>query len=170
MCRAGVTLAVLLGLSAWAGAQGLAPGLTAADRIRLLKANRAVLADLVGSGVELAGADDPLARAAAAGKTVRVLGAAFKAAAEAGDADRAADLGDHLNTAVRDGLVPVLDRGRETIPAGSPQAKELAKLRAAAARELGDFRAAVPAAGKVAESPAVRGVCDQLDGLREKLK
>lgn len=170
MGRAGLMVAVFLGLSAWAGAQGTATGMTTADRLRLLKANRAVLAELVGGGVELAGADDPLARATAAGKTVRALGTAFKAAAEAQDAERAADLGAHLSLAVRDGLVPVLDRGRELIPAGSPQAKELAKFRADAARELGEFRGAVPAAGKVADSPTVRGICDQLDGLRERLK
>ncbi|MBX9585567.1 MAG: hypothetical protein K2X87_35110, partial [Gemmataceae bacterium] len=111
-----------------------------------------------------------LARATATGKTVRALGVAFRAAAETGDADRAADLGGHLSVAVRDGLVPVLDQARGTIPVGSPQAKELAKLRAKAAADLGEFRAAVPAAGKVADSPTVRAVRDQLDGLREKLK
>lgn len=170
MGRAGLMLVVFLGASAWAGAQGTAPGLTAADRLRLLRANRAVLNDLVGSGVELAGADDPLDRAAACGKTVRALGVAFRAAAESGDADRAADLGDHLSTAVRDGLVPALDDARRVIPDGSPRAPELKALRAKAAAEVGEYRAAVPAAGRVADSPKVKAARDQLDGLREKLK
>ncbi|MBX9623062.1 MAG: hypothetical protein K2X82_04535, partial [Gemmataceae bacterium] len=83
MGRAGYTLLVLAGLSAWAGAQQPAAGLSAADRLRLFRANRVVLAELVGNGVELAGADDPLARAAAYGRSVRALGVAFRTAAEA---------------------------------------------------------------------------------------
>lgn len=169
MCRAGFTLLVALVLSAWAGAQGPAP-LTAADQLRLLRANRILLTDLVTSGVELGAADGPVDRADKCRKTARVLSVALERAAEAGDADRVAELGDHLDRVVRDALVPVLDDARQTIPEGSPDAKRLKLVRESAVGDLDWARGAIPDGGAVGGSAKVRDLAGRLDGLRAKLK
>ena len=171
MFRPGVTFAVFLVLSAWAGAQApVAPGMTAAERLRLHRANRTLLADLVDSGVKLGNASHPVARAELCQGTARVLGIALSKAAEAQDADRVAELGEHLTLVVRDGLVPILDEGRQTIPVGSPDAVRLKAVRENAVGDLNWARSAIPATGKVGESDKVRSLCGTLDGLRDQLK
>lgn len=172
MSRAAVVILTFAGLAAWAGAQGQTPGASAADRLRLLRANRAVIGDLVAAGVKFGRQDDPINRAAAcaevAGALTHALGRA--AADPAADPDRVAELGRHLTAVVGDGLVPVLDDARRAVPEGSPRAPELARVREKAGRDLADCRRTIPAAGAVAADPAVKDVCDQLDRLREKLK
>jgi len=170
MTRAAAALLIFLGLAAWAGAQGPAPGLSAADRLRLHRANRTLLADLVSAGVALGGADRPVARAETCQESARVIGIALRKAAEAQDADRVAELGDHLDHMVRDGLVPLLDEVRQTTPAESPDGKRLKAVREGAAGDLDWVRAAIPPAGKVGDSARVKDVSAKLDGLRQQLK
>lgn len=172
MFRAGYTLAVFLALAAWAGAQGPAPAprLTAADQLRLLRANRVLLTDLVTNGVELGNADRLPDRADACRRSARFLGVALQNAAGADDPDRVAELGGHLEAVVRDGLVPILDEGKATIPPESQDAARLKVVRETAARDLNDFWLAIPEAGKVGDSGKVRDIRGRLDGLREKLK
>ncbi|HEX4608495.1 MAG TPA: hypothetical protein VH092_09840 [Urbifossiella sp.] len=164
MTRPALTLAVLAALAAWAGAQGPAP--TAADRLRLHRANRTLLTDLVGGGVRLAGADNPVARAEACQQTARAVGLAVRRAAEARDADRVAELGDHRDALVRDGLVPVLEDATRTIPAASPDAARLRAVRAGAAADLDATEAALPP-GDDAPLRALRG---RLRELHDRLK
>ncbi|HEY3787474.1 MAG TPA: hypothetical protein VGL71_01410, partial [Urbifossiella sp.] len=79
MIRAAFTLVISVALCAWAGGQ--APGhavLTAADQLRLHRANRVLLADLVDRGIELGKASHPIDRADECRKTVRVLGVALQ--------------------------------------------------------------------------------------------
>lgn len=171
MLRQTATLAAFLVLSAWAGAQAPAtPALTAAERLKLHRANRTLLADLVDSGVKLGGASHPVARAELCQGTARVLGIALRNAAEAQDPDRVGELGAHLTRVVRDGLVPILEEGRQTVPAESPDAVRLRAVRESAAGDLNGVRSAIPATGKVAASDKVRTLCGALDGLRDQLK
>ena len=165
MTRPALTAVVLASLAAWAGAQGPAPT-TAAERLRLHRANRTLLTDLVGSGVRLAGADSPVARAEACQQTARAVGIAVRRAAEANDADRVAELGDHLDALVRDGLVPVLDDATRTVPAESPDAARLRAVRAGASADLDATEAALPP-GDDATGRALRA---RLHELRERLK
>ena len=161
MVRVGLTLGVFTALAAWAGAQG--PPLTAADQIRLLRANRGLIADLVDSGVRLGAAEHPLSRAEACQATAHHLAVALERAAEGQDADRVAELGAHLELVFRDGLVPNLDRAEKIIPRESPDAEKLKEVRKRAAGDLDGVRAALPP-GKL------DGLRGKLDELREKLK
>jgi hypothetical protein len=163
MARAGLSLVVFLALAAWAGAQGPAP-LTAADQLRLLRANRLLLDDLIGRGIELGAADSPLDRAAACQATAHALAVAIQRAAEAQDTDRVAEIGEHFETVVRDGLGPTLDEARRVTPPGSPGEKKLKELRETANGDLKGVRDAIPNTGKV------KDVRDKLDGLQDKLK
>lgn len=172
MPRLTMTLAVFLALSAWAGAQAPVPPLTAADQIRLFRANRTLITDLVQSGIKLGVADHPVDRAAACQETARWLGVALRRAAETSDpdADRVAELGGHLETVVRYGLVPMLDEARQTTPPESQDAARLKLVRETAAGDLDLARSAIPTSGKVGESEKVRDLRGKLDGLRERLK
>jgi hypothetical protein len=170
MRRATFTLAIFLGLSAWAGAQGPAPVLTAAEQLRLLRANRILLTELVDRGVELGAADHPLKRAEACQRTAHALVVALGRAAEGQDADRVAELGDHLEQVMRDGLVPSLDEATGIIPAESPDAVRLKAVRDGAAFDLEAVRAATAETGAVGDSAKVKTVRDKLDDVRKKLK
>lgn len=163
MTRPTLTAVVFVVLAAWAGAQGPT---TASDKLRLHRANRTLLTDLVGGGVRLGAADHPVARAEACQQTARAVGIAVRRAAEANDADRVAELGDHLDALVRDGLVPVLDDATRVIPAESPDGARLRAVRAGAAADLGETEAALPAG----DDAAVRALRAKLADLRERLK
>ncbi len=162
MTRPALTAVVLAFLAAWAGAQGPAPS-AAAEKLRLHRANRTLLTDLVGGGVRLAGADHPVARAEACQQTARAVGIAVRRAAEANDAGRVAELGGHLDALVGDGLVPLLDDATRTIPAASPDAARLRAVRTATAADLDATEAALPPGGDA-------GLRARLAELRERLK
>ena len=167
MGRLAATAAFFLLLSAWAGAQGTVP-LPASDQIRLLRANRVLLGDLINHGVELGSTEDPLQRASACHGAAHALGVALRRAAEANDPDRIAELGDHLEEVVREGLVPILDEARRTIPPDSQDAVRLKEIRTNAAEDLESIRSAIPT-GEMSDA-RLREFNTKLDGLREQLK
>jgi hypothetical protein len=166
MIRLAYTSLAFVALAAWAGAQ--APpraSLSAAEQLRLHRANRVLLADLVDRGIDLGGASHPVDRAEACRKTARVLGVALLQAAEANDADRVAELGGHLESVVRDGLVPMIDDANRHIHPMSPDAVRLKAVREAAVIDLDGA-----AANKLGDHPRVREVVGKLGELKEKLK
>lgn len=160
MTRPALTAVVLASLAAWAGAQGPTPT-TAAEKLRLHRANRTLLTDLVGSGVRLAAADQPVSRAEACQQTARAVGLAVRHAAEANEPDRVAELGDHFNTLVSEGLLPALTEADAVVPRESPEGVRLRAVRAGAAADLDAIDAALPTDG------ALR---TKLAELRERLK
>lgn len=170
MTRWTATLLIFAALSAWAGAQGPAPGLTAADQIRLLKANRTLIGHLVDHGLDLADADTPLQKARECRKTAQSLANELQLAADAQDADRVVELTGHFFIVMRDALVPNLDEAKRTIHPDSPDAAELKKLREKAAADLDAVRAAIPTTGKVGDNAKVKDARSQLDGFTDRLK
>lgn len=167
MVRPVLTGCVLLVLAAWAGAQG--PPLTVDVQLRLLRENRTLLTDLVNQGVELSASDDLVTRTEMCERTVRTLGAAIKRAAEAQNADRVAELGDHLNVVVTEALIPNLDEATRMIDPRSPEAAKLKAVRSRTAGNLGDLRDALPTAGKVGDSDKVNDLRGKLDTLKERM-
>lgn len=165
MTRPALTAVVLASLAAWAGAQG-PPPTSAAEKLRLHRANRTLLTDLVGGGVRLASADHLVDRAEACQQTARALGIAVRRAAEASDADRIAELGAHLDSLVNDGLVPVLDDATRAIPPASPDAVRLRAVRAGATADLDATGAALPPG----DDPTVRALRARLAELRDRVK
>ncbi|HJZ55540.1 MAG TPA: hypothetical protein VKE74_11300 [Gemmataceae bacterium] len=170
MTRVGLTLAVFLALAAWAGAQGPSPALPADVRLRMLKENRLLLNDLVHQGIALSKADNPVSRAEECEKVVRTLGAAVRRAAEAENPDRVAELGEHLDVVVRDGLVPNLDEAAGMVAPESPEAKRLKEVRERAASGLDELQSALPTTGKVGENDKVKDLRGKLGGLKERVK
>ncbi len=170
MPRFALTAGLCLGLAAWAGAQPPpAPGPSAAEQLGLLKANKNLIDDLIDTGLGLADAGSPLDRAKKCRESAYILSAALRKAVDDGNPDRVAELGDHLESVVRDGLAPNLDEGVRTVPAGSRDAEELRWLRERAGEELDAIRAAIPATGRVGTADRVKAAQERLRQTREQL-
>jgi len=168
MVRWGLTGCAFLVLAAWAGAQG--PPLTVDVHLRLLRENRTLLTDLVNQGVALSAADDLVVRTEKCEDTVRTLGAAIRRAAAAQNADRVAELGDHLNVVVTDALIPNLEEARQMINPNSPEAAKLLAVRKRTADNLGDLRDSLPTTGRLGDSDKVKDLRGKLDALKEQVK
>ncbi len=138
MTRLLLTLAAGTLLTLWAGAQTSPAPVLAADRLRLLHANRSLLEDLLDRGVKLGDAAGPLDRADQCRLALGTLTDAMNRATEepAVDADRVAELTDHLTELVQSGLTPTLAVARARTEAGSPGKAQLAKIAAAATTDL----------------------------------
>ena len=138
MTRLVLTVAVATLLTLWADAQTAPAPVLAADRLRLLHANRGLLEDLLDRGVKLGDASGKLDRADECRKALGTLTDALNRATEepALDADRVAELTDHLTELVQSGLAPTLAEARARVRAGSPGAEQLAKIESAATTDL----------------------------------
>jgi hypothetical protein len=171
MVRAAYTTLFFLAIAAWAGAQ--APprsSLPAAEQLRLHRANRVLLADLIDRGIELGVTDSTVGRVEACQRTARVLGVALSRAANANDADRVVELGNHLELMVRDGLVPMFDEAKVHITRESPEYARLKAAQESATSNLDEARTAIADAAKLGDNIRVHEVAGKLGGLREKLK
>lgn len=169
MARALLLLITFAALSAWAGAQGPSPSLSAADKMKLFKSNRTLIENLVNHGIDLSGADDPLKRAEECRKTAVTLANYLeRAAKEDQNPDRVAELAGLMGEVVGEGLAPNLDEAKRTFPPQSPQARRIRELNEAVAVDLDGVRTAVPAAGKVGENVKVRAALAALAELKSK--
>jgi hypothetical protein len=168
--RVALLLVVFAALAAWAGAQGPPPPLSAADRAKLFKTNRVLLANLVNDGIDLAKAGNLVERAEGARKTARTLANYMQLAAEKDqDADRVAELAGLMADVVRDGLVPNLEEGRRTFPPESKNGKELAVVQKQLTEDLTFATTEAVPAGPVAASEKVKAALARLAELKSKL-
>lgn len=171
MARWVYMLVAFTALSAWAGAQNPAqPSLSAEDKLRLLRANRTLVDNLVNDAVKLSAASDPATRAERCRDASVSLANAIKDAAAAENAERVAELTGLFGEVVRDGLVPTLDAAQQTVTPESPSGRKLREVRAAAAVDLINLKAAIPASGKVGDNPRVKDALQQLDLIAPSLK
>jgi hypothetical protein len=152
--RIALTLFLFAGLSAWAGAQTANPR-NAADDLRLLQKNMALLEELIDQSVKVGDSTNTLERIEECRKATITLRIALRDAAESSDADRVVELSGHLTTIVSDGLAYNLDEAQRTIPPGSPDFPRLQAARKQALEELTRAQQVFPTTGKLAESPQV---------------
>ncbi len=164
-------LTAFFALAAWVGAQGPvpAPALSPADQLRLLKTNTTLIDNLVDHGVALSSADTVDKRAERCRNASKALANAIQDAADKQEAERVAVLTDLFREVVRDGLLPTLKDGKQTVPPESPAAKKLREVRDASAQDIAELKAALPKTGKVAESPRIKDAFKQLDEVAEVL-
>ncbi len=170
MLRWAYIFAVFVALTAWAGAQG--PGaapLTAADQLRLLKANGTLIDNLVDHGVELSRADTPQERAKQCRAAAKALATAIQAAATKQEAERVAELTTLFRDVLRDALLPALENGKRLVTPGSPGEEQLLRTWSYAAQDLSEVKTAIPATGKVAENARVKDAMKDIDALADKL-
>ena len=172
MVRWAYLLTAFVALAAWAGAQGPVPPapLSAEDKLRLLKANGALIESLVRDGVAMSAADTPVDRASRCRDATRSLVNAILRATEAEDAERVAELTGLFRAVVIDGLVPTLAEAQVGVTPGSPADVKLREERGKSVKDVSELRAAIPATGKVGDSPRVKDALKQLDELADALK
>jgi hypothetical protein len=166
MVRLFLTLTVATLAAAWADAQN-SP--LAADRVKMLHNNRALVEKLVGHSVALADDRDPLNRARTCHKALADLTAALNAAIAAQDADRVAELGDHFAALANDALAPCIEDGR-IYPAGSESAPQLKLLREQTLDEMKRLELSVPRDGAFGKSQQVKDTLKKWQDAREKLE
>ncbi len=170
MARWMFLLTAFVALAAWAGAQGpVAPApLSAEDKLRLLRANHALIEDLVRDGVEMSkAAGKPVDRAAHCRLASRSLVNAIQEAARSEDAERVAELTGLYRTIVRDGLVPTLEEAKRGVTPNSPAAEALRLVRDNSVKDVADLKTALPPVGN---NQRVKDALKQLDELAEALK
>lgn len=159
MARTALTLFAAFGLSMWAAAQVPPRGPSAAEQARMLAANRTLLAALLADGLAVSDAgDDALARIDACRRAAATLSKALAAACDGNspEADRVAELSDHLGEVLTQGLLPALDRARVNYREGSPDYPRFRELSAKSAADAKAAAAAIPDAGRLGDQPKVR--------------
>jgi hypothetical protein len=169
MTRTALTLFALAGLSVWASAQNPAPGLTAGEQLRLFQSNRTLLDGLIDHGLKLSDANTPLDRADECRKAADTLGLALRQAAAESDADRVAELSDHLTAVVRDGLTPSLAQARRDIHPASADFERLKRVHADTHQSLAETRQALQSDEGVGRSARVRDARAKLADAADKI-
>ncbi|QEL15925.1 hypothetical protein [Limnoglobus roseus] len=155
MRRLVFTSFVLMLLTAWVSGQPAATGPTAGEQLHMFQRNRDLLENLVEHSVELANANTPVGKVRACHESTKDLGRAIKDAADRDDADRVAELSEHLTAVIKFGLVPTVDDARTIIPVGTPDYQQLLDLTAQANGDAERFELSIPALGKIGASNKV---------------
>jgi hypothetical protein len=169
MTRYVVSTVILMALAALLGAQDPRTGPNKDQRAALLQRNYGVAERLVDGSLQLAKTSSSLERSASYDEIIRKLEEEIKQAAQAGDAERVAELTDHLSHLINKGLLPNLEKARHVISANSPDEESLFKLRDLARRmtiEIADTVAHSTVAGK----PEVQAKLNDLRAAREQVE
>lgn len=164
MQRSWFTLGIVATVALAASAQGPTAGKSAAEQLRLFRAHRPLLDQLLDQTLRLAEAGDALDRAERCHDAATALAGALSAAATAPDADpsRVAELSGLLASVIRDGLVPALEQAATDHRKGSDGYPQLIDLRGRAGVGLAKARD-FPVAGMAARSKQVQAARTELD-------
>lgn len=154
MTRFILSLSIVVLLVAWADAQQTG-GLLAADRVRLLEANRTLVEKMISHTVEISDENDALKRATTCHKAMKVLAIELNAAIRGQDANRISELGDHLADLASNGLAPCFIAGKEYAPDSDP-AREMKKLHETTVKEITQLESSVTRTGPLGQSRQVR--------------
>lgn len=168
--RTFLTLCLAVVLVTWADAQQAAAHLTAAERLQQLKSNRAILEKMVSHSVALSHANDPIGRTAACRAAMGDLSTALDGAIAAQDANRVAELGEHLSLIVSDGLIPTIADARIQVPAGSEEEARLKDLYKQATDEMTRLELSVPRTNSLGRSHQVKETLAKWNATRDRLK
>lgn len=168
MIRSASILLLVAGLSAVVGAQGPRSGLTAAQQQQLFQRNRGMIQTLVDSSVDMSTrSGDALHRAKTYRKVVVAFQTELRSAADTSDATRIAELGNHLDTLMRQGLAPSLKAAQQQIGPNGTGKKDLLDLRDRTL-ELVDFLQD-KARNQWADTPEVRDVIQKLELSKKEI-
>lgn len=163
-----LTLLSAIVLVAWADAQQAGAMLTASERLKQLQANRTLVEKLVASGLTLSTANNSVSRASACRAAMGDLTLALDGAIAEKDPNRIAELGDHLNALVSNGLIPALEESRD-VPAGSADAAKVKEIHKQASDELTRLDLSVPRTDAVGRSAQVKATLESWTATRAQL-
>jgi hypothetical protein len=169
MIRNAACLLVFAGLTLMASAQAQKVRLTALQQHELFKQNRAMIQSLVESSVEITNVSgDYLQRSKSYRKVVMKFQEELNNAAEGSDPGRVAELGEHLDSVLRQGLVPSMQKAaRQAGPNGT--SKEELQEMSNRTLELVNWLQE-KATKKWPETPEVQKVIESLEKTKKELK
>ena len=139
-------------------------GQDASRELLAMKANRAVIEVLTNRSLKAGAAADAVDRADEIRAGAAAIETALARAVAEGDADRSADLGEHLAVMLASGVKPALDLA--TAGATNPESPSYERVMALKVRAKEDAtraRAALPGTGHLAEHPRVKAARKSLD-------
>lgn len=155
-------------LAAWVSAQP-ASGPTAADSLRMLRANRDLYADLTQSALEMSNRNTSLDRADGCRRVAERLAREVREAVDDKEADRLAEVSDHLYAVVADGLAPNLADARDGISPRSPDYPRLQEVHRQAFDDLTRTANAVPTAGEFGTHKRALAAREKLNAAAARL-
>ncbi len=163
-----LVFAALAALAAWVSAQpGYTP--TAADSLKMLKANRGLYEELTKSALALADRNTSLDRADECRKVADRLAREAREAVDHKDADRLAEVSDHLHAVTADGLAPNLAEARQEIKPKSADFKRLQEVHQEAFDSLTRTVNAVPTDGELGTSKRVQVARERLSAAAARI-
>jgi len=118
-------LLLVTGLAALASADERPATQPGPERILQAQRNQRLVDTLVTGGLDLARAEDRLARAKCCNELARSLAQEINQAADDHDGDRAIELGRHLQALLKNGVAANLVKERTVVPQGSARESEL---------------------------------------------
>jgi hypothetical protein len=168
VARTALTLALFTGLSLWASAQQRATEFH--QQLKQLDANRLLPEQLIDCGLDLSSVEkggNSLVRAEECRVAATKLAAALKTAPP-NDAERVAELSDHIAAVVRDGLIPNLTDAHNG--GGSLEQREkLANISRDARTDLSNLDKSLPSGETFDRSASLTGARQKLAEARQKL-
>lgn len=164
-----LSLFAVAAVSLLASAQPGNSGLTAHEKLQLLQANRDLLEDLLDQGVRVADANTPLDRAGECQRSTDRLAREFREALARSDADRADEIGDHVEKIVVDGFLPNFETARRDSKPGSPDYERVQAMHRDAAASIDKLTASLPSDGPLAKSKRLQQVREKLADTSNKL-
>lgn len=168
MTRTALTLTLFVGLSLWVSGQNGVPAFY--RQLDQLKANQPLLDQLINCGLNLSSADkggNSLDRAEECRVAATKLAAALTTAPP-NDAERVAELSDHIAAIVREGLIPNLTDAHNSV--GSQEQREkLATISKDARANLSDFDKSLPSGEVYDRSASLTAARKKLTEARQML-
>jgi hypothetical protein len=153
--------AALAALAAWVSAQP-GSGPTAGDHLHMLRANRGLYEDLTASALAMADKNTSLDRADECRKVADRLAREVRQAVDKNDADRLAEVSEHLLSVTTDGLAPNLSDARRDISPKSPDYPRLREVHEQAFDTLTRTANAVPTDGELGGSKRAQTAREKL--------
>jgi hypothetical protein len=164
VARTVLILLLAAGLSTWASAQA-DHKLLAPDQARLLASNHDLLKALLIDALAVSDAgDSTLDRIDASRRAAKTLSRALETACrdDSPDANRVAELSDHLGEVLTDGLHAALTQARSEFREGSPGFDRFKELDEQATADAQASAGLIPTTGKFADRDAVRKARERL--------
>lgn len=148
----------------------VALGQDAGQELLALKANRAVIEVLTNRSLKAGAAADAVDRADEIRAGAAAIETALARAVAEGDADRSADLGEHLAIMLVSAVKPAVDEA--TAGATNPESPSYSRVMALKVRAKEDAtraRAALPGTGHLADHPRVKAARKSLDEAANRI-
>jgi hypothetical protein len=168
MLRPILCLSVFVALALLAAAQASRPVLSASQQQQLFQRNQEMIKTLVDCSLDISKqSGDYIQRSRAYQKVIMGLQKELDNAANADDAGRVTELGNHLNTVLGQGLRPSLEAANRQIGPDGTGKKDLLGIRNDSVEFVNWLQN--KARNKWAETPEVRQVIDSLENTKKQL-